>query len=216
MTIPVIHLHQGDLPKDITFNDDIAVDCEMTGLGLLRDRLCLVQLRGEGGDVHLVKIAKNQKDAPHLKAALETSAIKILQYARIDMAFLRKDLDIAMQPVYCTKIASKLVRTYTEKHGLKNLLKEYLGVDANKEEQTTDWAADVLTEGQLAYAASDVLYLHDLKAKLVAHLAREGRTGLAQGCFDFLPTRALLDVQGFEHEDMFAHGVTPLTSFKSF
>lgn len=216
MTTPTIHLHQGDLPANITFKGDIAVDCEMTGLGMLRDRLCLVQLRGKNGDVHLVKIAKGQTSAPNLKAALETSAIKILQYARIDMAFLRKDLGIDMQPVYCTKIASKLVRTYTEKHGLKNLIKEYLSIETTKEEQTTDWAADNLTEGQLAYAASDVLYLHDLKAKLVAHVAREKRCDAAQACFNFLPTRALLDTQGWEHEDFFAHGVTPLTSHKSF
>jgi ribonuclease D len=201
-----IHLHQNDLPAGFTLGAEIAVDTETLGLNLTRDRLCLVQLRGRDTDSHLVQIARGQKTAPHLKKLLEDkNALKIFHFARFDIAFLKQWLDIDCRPVFCTKIASKLVRTWGDRHGLKDNLKEALGVEISKTQQTSDWGADTYSPEQLEYAASDVLHLHALKDHLAKLLARENRTDLAQACFDFLPTRAALDRLGWEETDIFAH-----------
>lgn len=200
------HLYQNDLPDGLDFGASVAIDCETMGLIPGRDRLCLVQLSGGDGDAHLVQIAKGQTSAPNLERLINDPAVlKLFHFGRFDIAALFNAFGALAQPVYCTKIASKLVRTYTDRHGLKNLLDELLGVDISKLQQMSDWGAETLTEAQLAYAASDVLYLHQLKEKLDERLAREGRTDLAQAAFDFLPTRARLDLAGWPETDIFAH-----------
>ncbi len=202
----VVHLHKGDLPPSVTFNGAIAVDSETLGLSLVRDPLCLVQLSDGGGEAHLVQVDRSSYDAPNLKRALsDPGALKLFHFARFDIAMFMRDLSIVCAPIYCTKIASKLVRTYTDKHGLKDLTKEVLGRDISKDQQSSDWGAPELSDAQLAYAASDVLHLHALKERLDAMLAREGRAEIAQSCFDFLPTRAALDLAGWENVDIFAH-----------
>lgn len=203
---PIIHHHKGDLPPDIGWGTSIAVDTETMGLNPVRDSLCVVQLSAGDGEVHVVQLDRTTFDAPILVKLLgDTSVLKIFHYARFDIAFLKKYLGVETQPVYCTKIASKLVRTYTDKHGLKDLCKELLGVDLSKQQQSSDWGAETLTDAQLAYAASDVLYLHQLKDRLDQMLSRENRTHLAQECFDFLSTRAELDLRGWTEMDIFSH-----------
>lgn len=198
-------LHKGDLPAGVTFTGSVAIDTETLGLKPHRDRLCLVQLSGGDGKAHLVQVAPPY-DAPRLKALLADPAIlKIFHFARFDVAVLRRYLGIKTQPVYCTKIASKLTRTYTDRHGLKDLVSEILHIDLSKQQQSSDWAAEKLSEQQLAYAASDVFHLHALKARLDQMLAREGRTELAQAAFSFLQARAELDLAGFEETDIFSH-----------
>ena len=194
------------MPVGISFGTAVAVDSETLGLRTLRDRLCVVQLSGGDGTAHLVQFDGKDWSAPRLKAVLsDTSILKIFHYARFDMAVLAHYLKVAPEPVYCTKIASKLVRTYTDRHGLKDLCSELLGVELSKHQQSSDWAAEKLSDQQKHYAACDVLYLHALKAKLDAMLARAGRTAAAEACFRFLPERARLDLAGFEDEDIFAH-----------
>lgn len=201
-----VYLHKGDLPADVTFAGAIAVDSETLGLSLMRDRLCLVQMSDGGGEAHLVQLDRVDYDAPNLKRVLsDHSRLKIFHFARFDVAMFMRDLGIVTTPIYCTKIASKLVRTYTDRHGLKDIVKELTGRDISKDQQSTDWGAETLSDAQLSYAASDVLHLHALKDKLDAMLAREGRTELAQSCFDFLPTRCALDLAGWEETDIFAH-----------
>ena len=201
-----VTLHRGDLPDDLDLGPVVAVDTETMGLNPVRDRLCLVQLSAGDGTAHLVQIARGQTQAPNLVRLLEDPArLKLFHFARFDLAALRAGLGAQTGPVWCTKIASKLVRTYTDRHGLKYLLTELLGVDISKQQQSSDWGADGLSEAQLAYAASDVLYLHRLKAALEAMLAREDRIQLAQACFDFLPVRAQLDLGGWPEVDIFAH-----------
>lgn len=200
------HLHSNDLPDGLDLGPVVAVDCETMGLNPHRDRLCLVQLSGGDGHAHLVQIDRGQVSAPNLCAMLEDPAVlKLFHFGRFDIAALFKTFGAVTGPVYCTKIASRLVRTYTDRHGLKHLLQELLAVDISKQQQTSDWGAAALTEAQLDYAASDVLYLHRLKGALDELLAREGRTLMAQACFDFLPTRAQLDVAGWPEQDIFAH-----------
>jgi ribonuclease D len=202
----VVYLHKGDLPADVTFSGSIAVDSETLGLSLVRDPLCLVQLSDGGSEIHLVQLNRETYDAPNLKRALtDPDKLKLFHFARFDIAMFMRDLSIICAPLYCTKIASKLVRTYTDRHGLKDLTKEVLGRDISKEQQSSDWGAAELSDAQLSYAASDVLYLHQLKAKLDDMLARENRTEIARSCFDFLPTRAALDLAGWEETDIFAH-----------
>ncbi len=200
------HLYQRDLPNDLDLGDMVAIDCETMGLNPHRDRLCLVQLSGGDGNAHLVQIEKGQKSAPNLERLLtDPNVLKLFHFGRFDIAAMYHAFGALTAPVYCTKIASKLVRTYTDRHGLKNLLDELLGVDISKLQQMSDWGAEELTEAQLAYAASDVLYLHALREKLNERLEREGRTDLAQAAFDFLPTRARLDLAGWPEIDIFAH-----------
>lgn len=202
----VVHLHSGDLPDDVTFEGAVAVDSETMGLSLVRDPLCLVQLSDGKSEIHLVQVDRSSYDAPNLKRVLsDHSVLKLFHFARFDLAMFMRDLSVVTAPVYCTKVASKLVRTYTDRHGLKDLTKEVLGRDISKEQQSSDWGAAELTDAQLAYAASDVLYLHQLKDKLDVMLAREGRVEIAQACFDFLPSRAALDLAGWEDVDIFAH-----------
>lgn len=199
-------LYQGDLPDDLDLGATVAIDCETMGLNPIRDRLCLVQLSGGDGNAHLVQIAKGQTSAPNLSRLLaDPNVLKLFHFGRFDIAALFNALGTLTAPVYCTKIASKLIRTYTDRHGLKNLLDELLGVDISKLQQMSDWGASDLSEAQLAYAASDVLYLHALREKLDERLAREGRVDLAQAAFDFLPTRARLDLAGWPEIDIFAH-----------
>lgn len=201
-----VYLHKGDLPDSVQFNGAIAVDSETLGLSLVRDPLCLVQLSDGGPEAHLVQLDRQSYDAPNLKRVLsDSAALKLFHFARFDVAMFMRDLSIVCAPIYCTKIASKLVRTYTDKHGLKDICRELLGRDISKEQQSSDWGAADLSDAQLAYAASDVLHLHALKDKLDAMLAREGRTEIAQSCFDFLPSRAALDLAGWEDVDIFAH-----------
>ncbi|MBM3565135.1 MAG: ribonuclease D [Alphaproteobacteria bacterium] len=203
---PSIEVHRGDLPKGIRFGRSVAVDTEAQGLHPRRDRLCVVQLSAGDGTAHLVHFPKAEFDAPNLKAVLaDDKTLKIFHYARFDVAIIRQHLKIATGPIYCTKTASRLVRTYTDRHGLKDLCREMLGVELSKEQQSSDWAAETLTPEQIRYAAADVLHLHALKEKLDAMLKREGRTRLAQSCFDFLPVRAELDLAGFENDDLFTH-----------
>ena len=203
---PVIHLHQGDLPDGVTFTGSVAVDSETQGLDLSRDRLCVVQLSGGDGVCHLVQIAAGQQTAPNLKALMEdVSVVKIFHYARFDIAALKRWLAIDCTPVYCTKIASKLVRTYTDGHGLKDVVRELVGVDLDKQQQSSDWARATLSPAQQGYAANDVLYLHRVKAQLDAMIAREGRQELLQACLDFLPTRVDLDLAGWGAVDIFHH-----------
>ncbi len=200
------HLYQGDLPDGLDLGPVVAIDCETMGLNPHRDRLCLVQMSGGDGEAHLVQIARGQKAAPNLQKMLaDPEVLKLFHFGRFDIAALYNAFGTLAAPVYCTKIASKLVRTYTDRHGLKNLLGEMLDVDISKFQQMSDWGAEELSEAQLEYAASDVLYLHALRARLDERLAREGRTELAQACFDFLPSRALLDLEGWPETDIFAH-----------
>jgi len=203
---PNVTLHRGDLPEHLAFGASVAVDTEAMGLVAGRDRLCLVQLSGGDGAAHLVQIGRGQRAAPRLQALLEDPGVlKLFHYARFDVALLRHDLGIDTTPVWCTKIASKLVRTYTDRHGLRDLCRELLGVDLQKMQQSSDWGADEISEPQRLYAASDVLHLHALKSRLEAMLAREGRTALADACFGFLSTRATLDLAGWAEADIFAH-----------
>ncbi len=206
MANPDIHLHKGDLPAGLSLGDSIAVDCETMGLDLSRDRLCLLQLSAGDGVCHLVQFSQGSYDAPNLKAVLGDPKItKIFHFARFDLAAIRRYLGVDCTPVYCTKIASKLVRTYTDRHGLKDLCRELLGIEISKQQQSSDWGAAELSQDQLTYAASDVLHLHELRAKLDVMLAREGREELAGACFDFLPARAALDIEGWNEIDIFAH-----------
>ncbi len=199
-------LHRGDLPAGLLFGDAVAIDTEAMGLNPHRDRLCLVQLSRGDGDAHLVQVAPGGYDAPNLKRLLADPAVtKLFHFARFDIAILYHYLGVMPQPLYCTKIASRLVRTFTDRHGLRDLCKDLLGIDLKKEQQSSDWGASSLTEEQLRYAASDVLHLHALRARLDAMLEREGRVGLARSCFNFLPARALLDLEGWAEQDIFAH-----------
>ena len=201
-----ITLHKGDLPDGLSFGDAVAVDSETMGLRPERDRLCLVQLSAGDGDAHLVQLAQGAYDAPNLRALMaDPSVTKIFHYARSDVAVMRAYLQVMATPVYCTKIASKLVRTYTDRHGLKDLCRELLSVDLSKQQQSSDWGAETLSEEQMKYAASDVLYLHRIRGILDERLAREGRAEIAQACFDFLPTRATLDLIRYDDEDIFSH-----------
>ena len=199
-------LHKGDLPNQLNLGPIVAIDCETMGLNFHRDRLCLVQLSSGDGIVHMVQIVAGQHSAPNLcKLLSDEKVLKIFHFGRFDIAALLKTFGILTSPVYCTKIASKLVRTYTDRHGLKNLLQELLGIDISKQQQSSDWGAVTLTDAQLEYAASDVLYLHSLKDELDLRLLREGRMDLAKSSFDFLPTRARLDLIGWPETDIFAH-----------
>jgi ribonuclease D len=201
-----IHLHRGDLPADLDLGRLVAVDTETQGLSLVRDGLCLVQLSAGDGDAHIVQPDRNGYDCPNLKRLLADESVeKILHFARFDLAIIERDLGVTMSPVFCTKIASKLVRTYTDRHGLKDVAREIAGVELSKQQQSSDWAARDLSDAQLAYAASDVLYLHAIRDGLSAMLEREGRMEMAKACFDFLPTRARLDLAGWPETDIFAH-----------
>ena len=199
-------LYRGDLPEGIDFGAAVAVDTEAMGLNPHRDRLCVVQLSAVNGDAHLVQLAPGAYDAPRLKALMaDPSVTKIFHFARFDLAMIYHYLGVMAGPVYCTKIASRLARTFTDRHGLRDLCKDLLGVDLSKQQQSSDWGAATLTEEQLRYAATDVLHLHALRAKLDTMLAREGRADLAQAAFDFLPARVLLDLEGWPEQDIFAH-----------
>jgi ribonuclease D len=201
-----VRLHRGDLPDLTRYTDSVAIDTETMGLHPHRDRLCVVQLSNGDGSADVVQIPKGQTDAPNLKKLLANPKItKIFHFARFDIAALDNAFGVMPQPVYCTKIASRLARTYTDRHGLKDLVRELLNIDLSKQQQSSDWGSQTLSEAQLAYAASDVLHLHALRERLDIMLAREGRLGLAQSCFEFLPTRARLDLQGWDTEDIFAH-----------
>lgn len=201
-----VHYHKGDLPADIDLGPIVAVDTETLGLSLTRDMLCVVQLSAGDGDAHVVQMNRADYDCPNLKQVLADPAVeKILHFARFDVAMVDKYLGVTMAPVFCTKIASKLVRTYTDRHGLKDVTRELVGAEMNKQQQSSDWGADELSPAQLDYAASDVLHLHKLREKLGMMLEREGRTDLAKACFDFLPTRAKLDLAGWPEIDIFAH-----------
>jgi ribonuclease D len=201
-----VHLHHGDLPSDVAFSGTVAIDTEAMGLHPHRDRLCLVQLSAGDGVCHLVQFAPGRYDAPNLRALLADPALlKLFHFGRFDIALMKRYLGVLAAPVYCTKIASKLARTFTDRHGLKDLCKELLGVDLSKQQQTSDWGAEELGDEQLRYAASDVLHLHALRARLDAMLAREGRTELAAACFEFLPVRAELDLAGWAEQDIFEH-----------
>ncbi|MDP1641059.1 MAG: ribonuclease D [Phenylobacterium sp.] len=201
------HLHKGDLPAGLFDGvESVAVDSETMGLRLGRDPLCVVQISAGDGDAHLVQLDRATYDAPNLKALLSNPAItKIFHFGRFDIAMFHLHLGVMTAPVYCTKIASKLARTYTDRHGLKDVTREMVGVDLSKAQQSSDWGAATLSDDQVAYAASDVLHLHAVRARLDGMLAREGRDGLARACFEFLPHRALLDVAGWEDSDIFAH-----------
>lgn len=199
-------LHKGDLPEGLNLGPVVAVDSETMGLIPQRDPLCVVQLSAGDGNAHLVQLDRTTYEAPRLKALLaDTNVLKLFHFARFDVAAFKYWLGIDTTPVYCTKIASKLCRTYTDRHGLKDVSRELLSVEMSKQQQSSDWGADKLTDAQIGYAASDVLHLHALREKLDAMLAREGRTELAQACFDFLPTRAELDLAGWPDTDIFAH-----------
>ncbi|MEJ6393333.1 ribonuclease D [Gymnodinialimonas sp. 2305UL16-5] len=201
-----IHLYQNDLPDDLELGPVVAIDCETMGLHPHRDRLCVVQLSDGDGNAHLVQVAKGQTDAPNLARLLEDpDTLKLFHFGRFDIAAMYHAFGALTAPVYCTKIASKLVRTYTDRHGLKNLLQELLDVDISKQQQSSDWGAETLSDAQQAYAASDVLYLHRLRDALNDMLVREGRMDIAQACFEFLPMRAKLDLAGWPEIDIFAH-----------
>lgn len=201
-----IQLHKGDLPDLSRYRDSVAIDTETLGLNLQRDRLCVVQLSPGDGTADVVQIARGQTNAPNLEKLLRDQTVtKIFHFGRFDIAMLNRAFGVEIAPVYCTKIASKLCRTYTDRHGLKDLVRELLGIELSKQQQSSDWAAEELSEAQLAYAASDVLYLHQLREKLDMMLAREGRTSIAQSCFDFLPQRAKLDLMGWNDQDIFSH-----------
>ena len=201
-----IRLHRGDLPDLSRYTGSVAIDTETMGLSLSRDRLCLVQLSPGDGSADVVQIPAHETDAPNLKRLLADSRLpKIFHFARFDLAVLCNAFGVMAEPVYCTKIASRLARTYTDKHGLKDLVREVLGHELSKQQQLSDWGAAQLSDAQISYAAADVIYLHALKDRLDAMLAREGREGLAAACFRFLPDRVRLDLAGFGGEDIFAH-----------
>ncbi len=201
-----IRFHRGDLPDLSRYRHAVAIDTETLGLNPHRDRLCVVQLSPGDGSADVVQIARGQTSAPHLARLLaDPTIVKIFHYARFDVAALFNAFGVMPSPVYCTKIASRLTRTYTDRHGLKDLVKEVLGVELSKQQQSSDWGAETLSEAQLSYAASDVLHLHELRDRLDVLLAREGRTEIAKACFDFLPTRARLDLSGWPEVDIFAH-----------
>ena len=203
-----IRLHRGDLPDLSAYKGAVAIDTEAMGLDPNRDRLCVVQLSPGDGSADVVQIAAGQTRAPNLERLLaDVSIVKLFHYARFDLAMLAKTFNVMPQPVYCTKIASRLARTYTDKHGLKDLTREVLGVDLSKQQQSSDWGADTLSDAQVAYAASDVLHLHALREKLDAMLAREGRAELAAACFRFLPERVRLDLAGWADQDIFSHSM---------
>lgn len=203
-----VYLHKNDLPEDVKFTGSVAVDTETQGLSLVRDKLCLVQLSAGDGDAHIVQVNRETYDCPNLKALLGDPAVKkIFHFARFDVAIIKRDLGVEATPLFCTKIASGLVRTYTDRHGLRDVCRELLAVDISKQQQSSDWASEELTEAQLNYAASDVLYLHRLEMILSARLIREGRLEMADACFDFLPTRALLDLEGWPDIDIFSHNL---------
>lgn len=201
-----IFLYEHDIPDNLEFPNGVAVDTETLGLNPLRDRVCVVQLSSGDGNAHLVQIREGQYDAPNLRKLIgDTSVTKIFHYARFDMAIFKHYFDVEAMPVFCTKIASKLTRTYTNRHGLKDVVSELAGVALDKQQQSSDWAAEDLSEAQQNYAASDVLYLHKVKAGLEERLEREGREALAQGCFDFLPTQIELDLNGWADDNIFSH-----------
>lgn len=200
------HLYQNDLPDGLDLGPIVAIDCETMGLDPHRDRLCLIQMSGGDGDCHLVQVAIGQTEAPNLVAMLENpDVLKLFHFGRFDIAAMMNTFGAMTAPVYCTKIASRLVRTFTDRHGLKTLLQDMVGVDISKHQQQSDWGAPKLTAAQLEYAASDVLYLHQLRNAFNVILAREGRTEIAKACFDFLPMRAKLDLVGWPKTDIFAH-----------
>ena len=199
-------VYKADLPEDLNLGSIVAVDCETMGLNPNRDRLCVVQLSSGDGNAHLVQISKGQDSAPNLcKILKDENVLKLFHFGRFDIAAIYKTFGILTTHVYCTKIASRLVRTYTDKHGLKNLLQELLDTDISKQQQSSDWGADTLSTAQIEYAASDVLFLHKLKNILDQKIKREGRMKIAQSCFDFLPVRAQLDIEGWPETDVFAH-----------
>lgn len=201
-----VKLYKGDLPNGLDLGPSVAVDTETLGLVPRRDKLCLVQLSSGDGNAHLVQLDRTSYDAPNLKALFANPAVtKIFHYARFDVAVIRHYLGVDTAPLYCTKIASKLTRTYTDRHGLKDLIKELLGIELNKQQQSSDWGAHVLSDPQKQYAAQDVIYLHELKSRLDQMLAREGREEIARACFAFIPTRAALDLAGWTEDDVFAH-----------
>ncbi|WP_116132927.1 ribonuclease D [Tropicimonas sp. IMCC34043] len=201
-----IFLYHSDLPDDLDLGSVVAIDCETMGLNLHRDRLCLIQLSGGDGNAHLVQVAQGQTSAPNLERLLTDPAVlKLFHFGRFDIAVMFHAFGALAAPVYCTKIASKLVRTFTDRHGLKNLCQELLGIDLSKQQQSSDWGAPLLTAAQQEYAASDVLHLHRLRAILDEMLEREGRIGIARACFEFLPTRAQLDLAGWPEIDVFSH-----------
>jgi ribonuclease D len=200
------HLYQNDLPDGLDLGPVVAIDCETMGLNPHRDRLCVIQMSGGDGNSHIVQVAIGQTEAPNLCKMLEDpNVLKLFHFGRFDIAAMFNAFGALTAPVYCTKIASRLIRTYTDRHGLKNLIQELLGVDISKHQQSSDWGAPELTEAQLEYAASDVLYLHQLRSILDERLSREGRMDIAQACFDFLPMRARLDLAGWPETDIFAH-----------
>ena len=201
-----IHFYENDLPKNFKAGDCVAIDTETMGLSFTRDRLCLVQLSTGDGEAHLVQFKDGNYDAPNLKALLKDPKIlKLFHFGRFDIAMMQKYLGVLTTPVYCTKIASKLVRTYTDRHGLRDLCRELINVEISKQQQSSDWGSPELNDQQKEYAAGDVLYLHQLRDELNVRLEREGRTALAQACFDFLPHRALLDLEGWPEHDIFSH-----------
>ena len=201
-----IHLHEGDLPAGLDLGPEVAVDSETMGLRYRRDPLCVVQLSAGDGDAHVVRLKRPDYDCPNLKRLMgDPAVLKIFHFGRFDIAMFQLHLGVETRPVYCTKIASKLARTYTDRHGLKDVARELAGVDMSKAQQSSDWGNERLSQAQLEYAASDVLHLHTIKSKLDEMLAREGRTKLARACFDFLPTRSRLDLEGWDEIDIFAH-----------
>ncbi len=199
-------VYQNDLPDGLKLGPVVAIDCETMGLNPWRDRLCVIQMSDGDGNAHIIQVAKGQTEAPNLcKLLTDPNTLKLFHFGRFDIAAMYHAFGALAAPVYCTKIASRLVRTYTDRHGLKNLTQELIGLDISKQQQMSDWGSETLTDAQLEYAASDVLHLHKLKDRLDEMLAREGRTELAQSCFDFLPTRARLDLAGWPEIDIFAH-----------
>ena len=201
-----VHYHEGDLPDGLDLGPEVAVDSETLGLRFRRDPLCVVQLSAGDGDAHVVRLNRPAYDCPNLKRLLaDPGVLKIFHYGRFDIGMFQLHLEVETRPVYCTKIGSKLVRTYTDRHGLKDVVRECAGVELSKAQQSSDWGADVLSQAQLDYAASDVLYLHTVKRWLDERLAREGRAELARACFDFLPTRSRLDLEGWDEVDIFSH-----------
>ena len=200
------HLYIGDLPDNLNLGPVVAIDCETMGLHPHRDRLCVIQMSGGDGNAHMVQVKLGQTEAPNLcKMLADPDVLKLFHFGRFDIAAMLNAFGTVTAPVYCTKIASKLVRTYTDRHGLKNLLQELMNKDISKQQQSSDWGAETLTEAQLDYAASDVLFLHELREKLNIMLEREGRMEMAQACFDFLPIRARLDLAGWPEIDIFSH-----------
>ncbi len=201
-----IHLHHGDLPDGLDLGPTVAIDCETMGLIPHRDRLCVIQLSSGDGDAHLVKYEPGVPKSPNLaKMLVDPAVLKLFHFGRFDIAVMARAFGVTTAPVYCTKIASKLVRTYTDRHGLKELCRELINVEISKQQQSSDWGAPTLSEDQKAYAASDVLYLHRLKHELDIRLRREGRTEMAEACFRFLPNRAILDLIGWPETDIFSH-----------